>query len=136
MLSRHPEDERGRMLHSPGLKTAGGYHRAWTNKDFDHAMTYVADDIVCEAPAGRLEGSEAFRGFMGPFVEILVDSTLIAAFGDAETAVLMYDTETVPVSSAPGAEHLTVRNGRITHLRIVFDRAPFEAARRAPAART
>jgi hypothetical protein len=86
---------------------------------------------VCEAPAGRLEGAEAFRGFMGPFVRILLDATPIAAFGDAETALLMYDTRTVPVAGAPAAECLTVRNGKITHLRIIFDRTPFDAARKA-----
>ena len=32
---------------------------------------------------------------------------------------------------APGAECLTVRDGKISHLRIVFDRLPFDAARRA-----
>jgi hypothetical protein len=54
----------------------------------------------------------------------------IAAFGDDETAVLMYDTDTVPVKDAPGAECLTVRDGKISHLRIIFDRLPFEQARR------
>lgn len=115
------------------LDTALAYHRAWTSHDFEQAMTYIADDIVCDAPAGRLEGAEAFRGFMGMFVQILTSSTLIAAFGDDQTAVLMYDTETIPVSSAPGAECLTVRDGRITHMRIIFDRAPFDAARKARA---
>ncbi|MPZ63801.1 MAG: nuclear transport factor 2 family protein [Propionibacteriales bacterium] len=118
---------------SPALNTALAYHRAWTSHEFEHAMTYIADDIVCDAPAGRLEGADAFRRFMDPFVRILTGSTLIAAFGDDETALLMYDTETVPVSTAPGAECLTVQDGRITHLRIIFDRAPFDAARRAAA---
>jgi hypothetical protein len=27
--------------------------------------------IVCDTPAGRLEGAEAYRGFQGPFVEIV-----------------------------------------------------------------
>jgi ketosteroid isomerase-like protein len=118
---------------SPALDTALTYHRAWTNHDFDQAMTCIAEDIVCDAPAGRIEGAGAFRAFMGPFVQILTSSNLIAAFGDDTTAVLMYDTETVPVNSAPGAECLTVRDGKITHLRIVFDRVPFEAARKAAA---
>jgi hypothetical protein len=116
---------------SPALDTALAYHRAWTNHDFDGAMTYIAGDIVCDAPAGRIEGEEAFRAFMGPFVQILTASTLVAAFGDNQTALLMYDTETVPVENAPGSECLTVRDGTITHIRIVFDRAPFEAARKA-----
>ncbi len=112
------------------LDTALAYHRAWTDGDFSRAMTYVADDIVCLAPSGRLEGAEAFRSFMGPFTQLVTRSELLAAFGDATTAVLMYDTDTIPVKGAPGAERLTVANGRITHLRIVFDSAPFEAARK------
>ena len=34
---------------------------AWTNHDLDTAMSYIADDIVCDTPAGRLEGAEAYR---------------------------------------------------------------------------
>ncbi len=100
---------------SAALEVALAYHDAWTSHDFERAMTYVADDIVCEAPAGRLEGAEAYRSFMGPFVQILKGSQLIAAFG----------TETVPVASAPGAECVTVKNGKIVYSRFVFDRAPF-----------
>jgi ketosteroid isomerase-like protein len=121
------------LMTEPGgaaLETALAYHRAWTGGDFERAMSYVADDIVCLAPAGRLDGAAAFRGFMGPFTQILTSSKLIAAFGDDETAVLMYDTGTVPVKDAPGAECLTVRDGKISHLRIIFDRLPFEQARR------
>lgn len=122
------------QMPSPALRTALAYHRAWTGGDFEQAMTYIAEDIVCQAPAGRLEGAEAFRGFMGPFVQILTGSDLIASFGDETTALLMYDTRTKPVSSAPAAECLTVRDGTITHLRIIFDRTPFDAARKASTA--
>lgn len=118
---------------SPALDTALAYHNAWTSHDFDQAMTYIAEEIICDAPAGRFEGMEAFRAFMGPFVQILTASNLIAAFGDDKIALLMYDTETVPVKTAPGAECLTIRNGKIIHIRIVFDRVPFEAARTAAA---
>ncbi|MBB5856816.1 nuclear transport factor 2 family protein [Amycolatopsis umgeniensis] len=118
---------------SPALDIALAYHHAWTGKDFEKAMTHVADDIVCHAPAGKLSGAEAFRGFMGPFTEILTGSNLLSAFGDETTALLMYDTATLPVPSAPGAELVTVRDGKIVELRIVFDRAPFDAARAAAA---
>jgi len=117
------------------LETALAYHRAWTKGDFATAMTYVADDIVCLAPSGRLEGAEAFGAFMGPFAQIVTGSELLAAYGDQTTAVLVYDTETIPVSRAPGAECLSVVDGQITHLRIIFDRTPFEAARRERASR-
>ena len=116
---------------SPALRTALAYYHAWTAHDLDQAMSYVSDDIVCDAPAGRLEGAAAYRGFLAPFVQILRGATLIAAFGDDQTAMIMYDTETVPVPSAPGAECVTVTGGKITHSRFIFDRVPFDAARKA-----
>lgn len=118
---------------SPALKTALAYFHAWTSGDLDGAMAYVADDLVCDAPAGRLDGAAAYRAFMAPFVQILRRAELLASFGDADTAVVVYDTATVPVPSAPAAECVTVRDGRITYSRFIFDRAPFDAARRAAA---
>ena len=118
---------------SPALRIALAYFDAWTGKDMDEAMRHVADDVVCDAPAGRLEGAEAYRAFLEPFTKIVVSASMIAAFGDDETALMMYDTETVPVKSAPGAECVTVRDGKIRYNRFLFDRAPFDAARRAAA---
>lgn len=114
---------------SPALRIALAYYQAWTSHDLDKAMSYIADDIICDAPAGRLHGAEAYRGHMGPFVQILTGSKMIAAYGDDKTAVTMYVAETVPVKSAPGAECVTVADGKITHSRFVFDRVPFDAAR-------
>jgi hypothetical protein len=94
-------------------------------------MSYVADDMVCDAPAGRLDGATAYRAFLGPFTQILIKAELLAAFGDDTKAVLVYDTQTVPVPSGPGAECLTVKDGKITYNRFIFDRTPFDAARKA-----
>jgi hypothetical protein len=116
---------------SSALDVALAYYYAWTGHDLDKAMSYIAEDIVCDAPAGRLEGAAAYREFMGPFVQILNGSELVAAFGDEEKAVVMYDTETVPVKSAPGAECVTVKDGKIIRSLFIFDRAPFDAARKA-----
>jgi len=115
---------------STPLQIALAYHRAWSNRDMDHAMEYIAEDIICDAPAGRIEGAEAYRAFMAPFVTMLKGTKLLAAFGDDTTAVIMYDTRTALVESAPGAEWVTVRNGKIVYSRFVFDRLPFEEARR------
>ena len=74
------------------LQVATAYHEAWTSKDLDRAMSYIADDIVCDAPAGRIEGAEAYRASMAPFVQMLLGTELLAAFGDDEKAVVVYDT--------------------------------------------
>lgn len=118
-------------LASPACDVARAYFEAWTSHDIDRAMRYIAADIVCEAPAGRLEGAGAYRGFMAPFVQMLTGSRLIAAYGDQTTAVIVYDTQTVLVPSAPAAECVTVSDGKITHSVFIFDRLPFEAARKA-----
>ena len=114
---------------NPALDVALAYFHAWTGHDLDKAMEYVADGVVCDAPAGRLEGAAAYRGFMAPFIQMLTGSELLAAFGDDEQAVVVYDTETVLVKSAPAAECVTVRYGKIAYSRFIFDRAPFDAAR-------
>jgi ketosteroid isomerase-like protein len=112
------------------LDIVQAYYNAWTSKDIETAMSYVADDVICDAPAGRLEGIDAYRAFLGPFTGLVVGHELIGAFGDDDQAVLVYDIRTVPVASAPGAECVRVREGKIVYNRFIFDRLPFEQARR------
>ena len=112
------------------LQTVLAYHEAWSNHDMDRAMRYIAENIICDAPAGRIEGAEAYRAFMGPFVKMLKSTKLLAAFGDDATAMIMYDTQTALVESGPGAEWLTIKNGKIVYSRFIFDRLPFDEARR------
>lgn len=111
------------------LDVALAYHRAWADHDFEDAMRFIDEDIVCRAPAGLIEGAAAFRDFMGPFVDMMEETRIIAAFGDEDTALVMYGTQTRLVPDAPGAEFVVVRDGRITEMRIIFDRTPFDAAR-------
>jgi ketosteroid isomerase-like protein len=113
------------------LQVALAYYEAWTHKDLERAMSYIADEIVCDAPAGRIQGRDAYRAFMEGFLQVLRGAEMIAAFGDDEKALVMYDTETVPVASAPGAECVTVENGKIVRSRFLFDRLPFQEARAA-----
>jgi ketosteroid isomerase-like protein len=107
------------------VAVAQAYFQAWSAHDFESAMRFVDPDVVCLAPAGRLEGGAAFRGFMGPFVDSVERTALIAQYGDDECAVTMYDTDTHRVQDAPGAECVRVRDGRIVWMRIIFDRLPF-----------
>lgn len=87
-------------------------------------MTYVAEDIVCQAPAGRVVGAPAFREFTRPFSQFVTRSKVVAAFGHDRVAVMVEDTDTVPVQDAPGAECLTVVDGKIARMRLIFNRLP------------
>ena len=114
---------------SRALSVAMAYYRAWTGKDIDTAMGHVADDVVCDSPLGRIEGVDGLRQFMAPFAQMLESSEVIAAFGDDQTAVLVYNPHTTLLEDAPSAECFTVRDGRIVHSLLIFDRAAFDAAR-------
>ncbi|SDP26707.1 SnoaL-like domain-containing protein [Nakamurella panacisegetis] len=119
------------MTHGTALTTALAYFQASAAKDIDHAMSFLADEIVCDAPAGRIQGAVGYRAFLESFSKLLKHSELVASFGDDHEAILLYDNDTVPVPSAPSAGHFTVVDGRITHIRFIFDRVPYEAAARA-----
>lgn len=62
---------------SPALRTALAYYQAWISHDLDKAMNYIADDIVCDLPGGRLEGAGAYRGFLGPPVQNLTGAQMM-----------------------------------------------------------
>ena len=109
----------------PALAAALAYHRAWTSKDLDQAMTCVADDITCDAPGARIAGAEQYRGFLGQFMTQLTGVETIAAFGDDTTAMLFYYPHTARGSDAPTAECFTVADGKITRSVLVFDRLSF-----------
>lgn len=110
---------------SDALKTVLAYHRAWTTGDLEGAMTHVADDIVCRAPGQDLTGKDEYRSYLGGFSRMTTGLTNIAAFGDDERVVLFYCPHTAMTSTAPAAEHFTVRDGLIAESWLVFDRLSY-----------
>lgn len=116
------------------LQVVLAYYEARASKDLERTMSFIAEDIVCDAPAGRIEGARAYRGFLRSFFQLLERSQLLASFGDDDTAMLLYDNATVPVPSAPSVGHFTVEGAKITRVRFIFDRVPYEAVARSRAA--
>lgn len=101
------------------------YHHAWTNGDVDHAMTRVADDIVCRAPGTDLSGKDAYRAFIAGFTPALTGIGDIAEFTDGERVALFYYPQTAATTTAPAAELFTVRDGRIAESVLIFDRLSY-----------
>jgi hypothetical protein len=114
----------------PALATALAYHQAWTSQNLDQAMTYIADDITCDAPGARISGAQQYRDFLGGFMTRLTGVQTAAAFGDDTTAVLFYYPRTASVSDAATAECFTVVGGKITRTVLVFDRPSFAPPQR------
>jgi hypothetical protein len=117
------------------LAIAHAYVNAITNRNVDAIIAISADDVICTSPMGRISGTEAFRGFHSGFARMLKKATVLAAYGDDEQAVIVYDAETQPVPSAVTAEIIKVRNGKIASTDVIFDATPFAGYRATAQAR-
>lgn len=109
------------------LTVARTYFDAMARKDVDKIMSISADKVVCNSPLGKLEGVPAFRGFQEGFARMITKLTLVAAFGDDEHAVIVYDAATHPVPSSMVVEHIVVENGKIASTDVIYDATPFAA---------
>jgi hypothetical protein len=109
-------------------KIAAEYARAWLGRDAATALGFVADDVVCQAPTGLIEGRDGYRQFLEPFAANLAAGQLIDVLGDDEHAVTVYTVDTPLVKDFRGVEYLTVEDGRITRVISVFDRLPMVQA--------
>lgn len=110
-------------------KIADEFVRAWLGRDVDKAMGFIADDIVCEAPSGRVEGRDRYRQFLEPFASRLLGGTVIDVLGDDTHAVTVYTTDTPFAKDFRAMDYLTVEGGKITRSIVVFDLSPALRAR-------
>jgi len=107
------------------LRIALAYFDAMSKKDVDRLLSLAADNVTCTSPLGDLVGIQSFRGFSEGFAKMINRLRLIAAFGDDEHAVIVYEAETLPVNSAYTAEYLVVKNDKIVSTRVIYDGIPF-----------
>lgn len=106
-------------------KIAEEYVRAWLAGDAEKALSYIADDVVCEAPIGQITGLAGYRKFLEPFATgQVISGELIDVLGDDEHAATVYVVETPFAKDYRGMEYLTVADGKITHIISVFDLSP------------
>jgi SnoaL-like domain len=111
---------------SPALKIALAYFEAWKNLDHtEGAMKYVADGIVNETPFGTTEGADALRDGEAGFAQMLTGATMVAAYGDETTALLMYYTHTHPAPNVLSAKYFVVEDGKIVSMKALFDKGVF-----------
>lgn len=119
---------------SAALETVRSFEAAWQAGDFEKARGYLADDVVFDSPFGRETTAEAVIGQYAGFSQVLTGSTReLAAFGDGEGALLMYELPTSVFGTQVCASRYVVREGRIAAETLVYDatqaKAMIEAGR-------
>lgn len=109
-------------------EVADSYVRAWLAGDVETALSFVADDVVCEAPNGRIEGIEGYRQFLAPFVGMVANGKVLDVLSHGTHAATVYAIDLPFAQNYHGAEYLTVTDGKISHVISVFDMAPMANA--------
>ncbi|MFC0624166.1 nuclear transport factor 2 family protein [Kribbella deserti] len=78
-------------------------------------------DVIFESPRITLTGAGAVGEAIGGFARAVQSVTVIAAYGDDEHAVVMYDMDAGPLGTIRAADHFVVRDGRVVSDQLVFD---------------
>jgi hypothetical protein len=98
------------------------YHNAWTSGDITKARAYLADDLDFQGSIDTFRRADDFIVGLTMFQSMLRGINLIQSFFSENGAALLYDCDTMsPAGVIRTAEFFTVRDGKITSIRLVFD---------------
>jgi hypothetical protein len=110
-----------RAVTDEALDLARAYHAAWTSKNFTAARRYLAEDLQTDVPLNTYAGRDDFAAAVARFGSLADHVDLLAEFGSATQAVLLYDMHTHPFGTLRVAEFFTVGDGLIRSIRHVHD---------------
>jgi len=101
------------------------YHQAWTTGDIDVAMSHLSDDVRCVAPGEGVRTKQDWRAYLAGFQPMLTGAPEHARMARGEQVAVWYYPQTASTSTALASELFTVRGGRITDIRLTFDRLSY-----------
>lgn len=106
---------------SKPLDVALAFTKAWTSHDLDRAAQYLADEVIFDGPLQQSTGKTPYLEGLKKLSEAVERVEILAAFGDDEKALLMYDLYTGPFGKLTCAKCLEIREGRIERDTLAFD---------------
>jgi hypothetical protein len=110
------------MTGPTALETVIPYLDALLAKDLGTAARYLAEDFVFQGPIRQYRSAREFLTGFAAFAESIRPGwRRIAACGDAQDAVLMYDLALISGGALRVADHYTVTDGKLQTETLVFD---------------
>jgi hypothetical protein len=103
------------------LHVALAFTEAWTSHDLKTAAGYVADDVVFDGPLGHTTTLKDYLDGITNLAKSVTSARILAAYGDAQQALIMYELATNPFGTLRCAKLLQVRDGRIVSDKLAFD---------------
>ncbi len=104
------------------------YYDAWTAKDFDQAVSLLAQGLTVEVPVNEYPDTGSFAAALKNFGSMTTKAELLAAMSAGEEGMLLYDMDVRGLGTLRVAEHFTVDGGKITRIRQIHDTAALRAA--------
>src|SRR5258708_11203153 len=117
---RHPKEAMVTGQPTPAA-AALAFTKAWTSHDRATAAAYVAEDVAFEGPMTQTTGAKSYVEGLSRFARTVTGMRMIAALGDDERAMIMYEVQTGPAGALRAAEHFVIRDGLIKSDMLVFD---------------
>ena len=103
------------------LDVALAFTKAWTSHDMARAATFVSEDVVFEGPLQQSTGSGPYLKGLTGLSRDMQDCSILAAYGDEDQALVMYDLITRTYGVLTCAKLFTVREGKIVRDKLTFD---------------
>jgi hypothetical protein len=110
------------------LSVLKSYHRAWTSKRFDEAVSLLSAELAVEVPINEYPTTESFARALSGFGGMTKSVVLLAEFARDDEGMLLYDMDVERLGKLRVAEHFSVANGKITRIRQIHDTAALRAA--------
>jgi ketosteroid isomerase-like protein len=107
--------------HQTPAEVASTFVEAFGRGDMATVGGLLADDVTFESPRVTLTGAGPVLAAMGEFAQAVTGVSVLAAVGDGERAMIMYDMATAPFGTIRAVDHVVVRDGRIVSDILVFD---------------
>jgi len=122
------------MTEQTALEVATAFLNAWTGGDLAKAGSYLAEDLVFNGPIAHYTSAADFLAGSKAFVKVIQPNwSKIAAFGDENSALLLYDLFMLSGAAMRIADYYTVSDGKIQTETILWDTygSPFRQAKAA-----
>lgn len=123
------------MTQSESAAIARTYIEAVGAHDLETVGGLLSDELAAVFAGGTI-GKQEWIAALGRLLPALVRNEVREVFADGDRACVVYDFVTdTPAGAVPCVELVTVREGRITAIELIFDRVAFAPVNEALAER-
>ena len=113
------------MEKQQALNIARNYYNSWTNKNFERAGNYLANNLKVIVPINNYPTKQSFLDAVKFTCNMVLEIELLSEFGNENEAILMYEMTLNGFGKLRIAEHFIIKDNNIIQVCQIHDTAPF-----------